>query len=127
MFGAPPVEGLGSTGGFKLQVQDLSSAGLQALQGSVQNFADEARKQPGLVGVFSTFSVTQPQLFAEIDREKVKASSVSLDDIHATLQTYLGSSYVNDFSYQSRNWQVNVQADPRFRMRMEDIGKLEVR
>lgn len=127
VFGAPPVEGLGSTGGFKLQVQDRRSAGLPALQGAVQNFADEAVNQPGLVGVFSTFSVTQPQLFAEIDREKVKAAGVSLDDIHATLQTYLGSSYVNDFSFQNRNWQVNVQADPRFRMRVEDIGKLEVR
>ncbi len=82
---------------------------------------------PDSSGVFSTFSVTQPQLFAEIDREKAKAASVSLDDIHATLQTYLGSSYVNDFSFQNRNWQVNVQADPRFRMRIEDIGKLEVR
>ena len=127
VFGAPPVEGLGSTGGFKVQVQDLRSGGLQSLQGSVQNFAEEARNQPGLVGVFSTFSVTQPQLYAEIDREKAKAASVSLEDIHATLQTYLGSTYVNDFSFQNRNWQVNVQADPRFRMRTEDIGKLEVR
>jgi multidrug efflux pump len=127
VFGAPPVEGLGSTGGFKLQVQDRRGAGLPALQGAVQNFADESRSQPGLVGVFSTFSVAQPQLYADIDREKAKAQSVSLDDIHATLQTYLGSSYVNDFSFQNRNWQVNVQADPRFRMRTEDIGKLEVR
>lgn len=127
VFGAPPVEGLGSTGGFKVQIQDLRSGGLPALQGSVQNFAEATRSQPGLVGVFSTFSVTQPQLFAEIDREKAKAASVSLEDIHATLQTYLGSSYVNDFSFQNRNWQVNVQADPRFRMRTEDIGKLEVR
>ena len=127
VFGAPPVEGLGSTGGFKLQVQDRRSAGLSSLQGSVQNFADEARGLPGLAGVFSTFSVTQPQLFAEIDREKAKAAGVSLDDIHSTLQTYLGSAYVNDFSFQNRNWQVNVQADPRFRMRTEDIGRLEVR
>ncbi len=77
--------------------------------------------------MFSTFSVAQPQLYAEIDREKAKAQSVTLDEIHSTLQTYLGSAYVNDFSFQNRNWQVNVQADPRFRMRTEDIGKLEVR
>jgi len=64
---------------------------------------------------------------ANIDREKAKAQSVSLDEIHSTLQTYLGSAYINDFSFQNRNWQVNVQADPRFRMKTEDIGKLEVR
>ena len=87
----------------------------------------ETRTQPGLVGVFSTFSVAQPQLFVEIDREKVKAQNVSLDEVHTTLQAYLGSAYVNDFSFQNRNWQVNVQADPRYRIRVEDIGKLEVR
>ncbi|MFZ5833075.1 MAG: efflux RND transporter permease subunit [Planctomycetota bacterium] len=127
VFGAPPVEGLGSTGGFKLQVQDRRAAGLRALQGAVQNLADEANQQPGLVGVFTTFSVAQPQLFAEIDREKVKAQNVSLDEVHLALQAYLGSAYVNDFSFQNRNWQVNVQADPRYRMRAEDIGRLEVR
>ena len=73
MFGAPPVEGLGSTGGFKLQVEDRRGAGLRALQGAVQNFAEETRSEPGLMGVFSTFSVAQPQLNVEIDREKVKA------------------------------------------------------
>src|SRR5690606_26764646 len=92
VFNAPPVEGLGSTGGFKLQVQDRRAAGLRSLQGAVQNFADEANKQPGLTGVFTTFSVAQPQLFAEIDREKVKAQDVSLDDVHLALQAYLGSA-----------------------------------
>ncbi|MCU0872088.1 MAG: efflux RND transporter permease subunit [Pirellulaceae bacterium] len=127
VFGAPPVEGLGSTGGFKLQVQDLRGAGLRSLQGAVQNFADETRKQPGLLGVFSTFSVTQPQLYVEIDREKVKAQNVTLDEVHSTLQAYLGAAYVNDFSFQNRSWQVNIQADPRYRAKVEDIGNLEVR
>jgi multidrug efflux pump len=127
VFGAPPVEGLGSTGGFKLQVQDRRGAGLRALQGGVQNLAEEGRRQPGLVGLFSTFSVAQPQLFVDIDREKAKAQNVTLDEIHTTLQAYLGSAYVNDFSFQNRNWQVNIQADPRYRMRVEDIGRLEVR
>lgn len=127
VFGAPPVEGLGSTGGFKLQVQDRRTAGLRALQGTVQNFADEARSQPGLIGVFSTFSVNQPQLYVDIDREKVKAQNVALDEVHTTLQTFLGSTYVNDFSFQNRNWQVNLQGEPQVRMRTEDIGRLEVR
>jgi multidrug efflux pump len=127
VFGAPPVDGLGSTGGFKVQVQDRRAAGLRSLQGAVQNFADESNKQPGLASVFTTFSVAQPQLYAEIDREKVKAQDVALDDVHLALQAYLGSAYVNDFSFQNRNWQVKVQADPRYRMRAEDIEKLEVR
>ncbi|MHB0961042.1 MAG: efflux RND transporter permease subunit [Pirellulaceae bacterium] len=127
VFGAPPVEGLGSTGGFKMQVQDRRSAGLRALQGAVQNFADETRSRPELMGVFSTFSVAQPQLYVEIDREKTKAQNVSLDEVHTALQAYLGAAYVNDFSFQNRSWQVNIQADPQYRTRVEDIGNLEVR
>ncbi len=127
VFGAPPVEGLGSTGGIKLQIQDKRDAGLRALQGAVQATADEGQRQPGIAALFSTFSVNQPQIFVEIDRDKAKAQSVSLDDVNNTLQSYLGSYYVNDFTFQNRNWQVNVQADPKYRMRVEDIGRLEVR
>ena len=128
VFGAPPVDGLGSTGGFKLQVQDRRGAGLRALQGAVQNLADaDATQTRDWSGCSAASASTQPQLFVEIDREKVKAQKVSLDDVHTTLQAYLGAAYVNDFSFQNRNWQVNVQADPRYRMRVEDIGKLEVR
>ncbi len=127
VFGAPPVEGLGSTGGIKLQIQDKRDAGLRALQGAVQATADEGERQPGIAALFSTFSVAQPQVFVEIDREKAKAQSVSLDDVNNTLQSYLGSFYVNDFTFQNRNWQVNIQADPNYRMRVEDIGRLEVR
>ena len=127
VFGAPPVEGLGSTGGIKMQIEDLRSAGLRSLQGAVQELADEGQRRPGIAALFSTFSVAQPQIFVEIDREKAKAQNVSLDDVHTALQAYLGSYYVNDFFFEDRNWQVNVQADPRDRMRVEDIGRLEVR
>jgi multidrug efflux pump len=127
VFGAPPVEGLGSTGGIKMQVKDERGAGLRSLQGAVQAVTDEGLKQPGIAGLFSTFSVTQPQLLLEIDRGKAKAQGVSLDEVHLALQAYLGSYYVNDFTFQDRNWQVNVQADPKYRIRVEDIGRLEVR
>ncbi|QDT57052.1 Multidrug efflux pump subunit AcrB [Caulifigura coniformis] len=129
IFGAPPVEGLGSTGGFKIQIQDRRNAGLKALQGGVQNLVEQGMSTYGgqLSGLFSTFSVTQPQVFLDIDREKVKSEGVSLEDVNLTLQTFLGSSYVNDFSFQNRSWQVNVQADPAFRMQAADIGRLEVR
>ncbi len=127
VFGAPAIDGLGTTGGFKLQVQDLRGAGLRALQGSVQNLADKGNADPRLVGLFSSFTVNQPQLYVEIDRDKLKAQKVSLDDVNQALQAYLGGLYVNDVTLFNRNWQVNVQADARFRMRVEDIGRLEVR
>jgi multidrug efflux pump len=127
IFGAPPVEGLGSTGGFKLQIEDRRGAGLRSLQGAVQHLSEVGRGDPRMASLFSTFSVAQPQLFVDIDREKAKSQGVSLDEIHTTLQAFLGSAYVNDFSFQNRNWQVNVQADPRYRMQAEDIGRLEVR
>ena len=127
VFGAPPVDGLGSTGGFKLQVQDRRGAGLTSLQGAVQNVAFQGNQDPRLKGLFSSFSVSQPQLFVEIDREKARSQKVSLEDLNRTLQASLGSFYVNDFLFQNRNWQVNVQADPSSRLRVEDIGALEVR
>ncbi len=127
VFGAPPVEGLGSTGGFKLQIEDRGGAGLRAIQGAVQNLAETGAADPRMARLIATFSVAQPQLYVEIDREKAKSQNVSLDEIHATLQCYLGSAYVNDFFFQNRNWQVNVQAAPEFRMRPEDIGRLELR
>ena len=126
-FGAPPVDGLGSTGGFKLQVQDRSDAGFEALQGVVENVIRAGEAQPGLVGLFSSFRASQPQLYVDIDRTKAKALGVALDDVFATLQVYLGSAYVNDFTRFGRNWQVNVQADAGFRIRPEDIGALKVR
>jgi multidrug efflux pump len=127
LFGAPPVDGLGSTGGFKLQVQDRRGAGLRALQGGVQTLADAGNRDPRLIGLFTSFSVTQPQLFIDVDEEKAKAQQIKLKDIDDTLQASLGSFYVNDFFFQNRNWQVNIQAAPPFRMKAENIGNLEVR
>jgi multidrug efflux pump len=127
VFGAPPVEGLGTTGGFKLQVQDRRSAGLRSLQGAVENLADEGNRDPRLAGLFTSFSVTQPQLYVDVDEEKAKSQNINLKDIDATLQSYLGSFYVNDFFFQNRNWQVNLQAAPKYRMKIDDIGNLEVR
>jgi multidrug efflux pump len=127
VFGAPPVEGLGSTGGFKLQVQDRRNAGLRALQGTAENLADRANQDPRMAGLFTSFSVTQPQLYVDVDEEKAKTQQIKLQDIDATLQAYLGSFYVNDFFYEGRNWQVNLQAAPNYRMQIEDIGNLEVR
>jgi multidrug efflux pump len=127
LFGAPPIDGLGSTGGYKLQVQDRSGAGLDALQGAVSNVAAKGNSQPGLVGLFSSFTANQPQLYVDVDRVKAKKQGVSLSDVFETLQVYLGSAYVNDITLFNRNWQVNVQADARYRLKAEDIGNLRVR
>jgi multidrug efflux pump len=127
VFGAPAIDGLGTTGGFTLQVQDRRGAGFRALQGGVANLVDQGNADPRLEGLFSSFTVNQPQLFLDIDREKLKAQKVSLDDVNLALQTYLGGLYVNDVTLLNRNWQVNVQADARQRLRVEDIGRLEVR
>jgi multidrug efflux pump len=126
-FGAPPVDGLGNTGGFKLQVQDRADAGPEALQGTVESMIAAGNGQPGLVGLFSSFRATQPQLYLDVDRAKAKALGVSLDDAFATLQIYLGSAYANDFTRFGRNWQVNVQADAAYRVEPDDIGQLKVR
>jgi multidrug efflux pump len=126
-FGAPPVDGLGNTGGFKLQVQDRADAGPEALQGAVESMIRAGAAQPGLIGLFSTFRASQPQLYLDVDRAKAKALGVALDDVFATLQIYLGSSYANDFTRFGRNWQVNIQADARYRVDPADIGRLKVR
>ena len=126
-FGAPPVDGLGNTGGFKLYVQDRGDLGYHNLQESVAGVIQTASAQPGLVGLFSSFRAVQPQLYVDVDRTKAKALGVELSDVFQTLQVYLGSAYVNDFTRFGRNWQVNLQADAGFRMRPEDIGRLQVR
>src|SRR5262249_55877095 len=89
--------------------------------------AAKGNSQPGLVGLFSSFSANQPQLYVDVDRVKAKKQGVTLSDVFDTLQIYLGSAYVNDITLFNRNWQVNVQADARYRLRPEDVGKLKVR
>jgi multidrug efflux pump len=127
VFGAPPIDGLGTTGGFKMQVLDRAGLGLEALEGSVANVVSKGNSQPGLVGLFSSFSASQPQLYVDVDRVKAEKQGIALSDVFDTLSIYLGSAYVNDITLFNRNWQVNIQADSRYRLRPEDVGKLKVR
>jgi multidrug efflux pump len=126
-FGAPPIDGLGSTGGFKLQVQDRSSAGSAELQQAVDGLAAAGNNDPKLAGLFSSFRSSQPQLYVDLNRSQAKMQGVSVTDIFQTLQAYLGSAYVNDFTFENRNWQVSVQAEAQYRLAPDDIGKLKVR
>jgi hydrophobe/amphiphile efflux-1 (HAE1) family protein len=127
VFGAPAVQGLGNTGGFKLMVQDRGNLGLQMLQGQADTLSEKANKVPGLVGVFNSFRANTPQLYVDIDREKVKTLNVPLSDVFQALQVFLGGYYVNDFNFEGRTWQVNVQADAAFRLSPRTVKLLKVR
>jgi multidrug efflux pump len=127
VFGAPPVDGLGNAGGFKIMIQDRADAGLDALEGQVENLVEKGNRQPGLVGLFAMFRANTPQLFLDVDRTKCKAMNVALSDVFNALQVYLGGYYVNDFNQFGRTWQVNLQADARFRMKPQDVKQLKVR
>ncbi len=127
IFPPPPVMGLGTIGGFRVQVEDRGNLGYEELYAQVQNIIAKSREVPELAGLFSSFQVNVPQIDADIDREKAKTHGVAIDDIFSTLQIYLGSLYANDFNRFGRTYQVNVQADQRFRLDAEQIGRLKVR
>jgi multidrug efflux pump len=127
VFGAPPIDGLGSTGGFKLQVQDRASQGPRLLEGNVATLVRAGNTQPGLLGLFSSYSANQPQFLLPVDREMATTRDVSLTELYDTLGVYFGSAYVNDFTRFGRNWQVIVQADPTFRKEIRDLATLKVR
>ncbi len=127
VFGAPAVRGLGNAGGFKLMVKATGDVNYGALQAQADNLAAKGNQQPGLVGLFDGFRARTPQLYVDVDREKVKKMGVQLSDVFDALQAYLGSFYTNDFNRFGRTWQVNVQADARFRTDVEVVRQLKVR
>jgi len=127
MLPPPPIMGLGTSGGFKLEVQDRADLGEDALYQVVQQIQGKAWQTPGLTGVYSGYQINVPQLLVDVDRTKAKQLGVSLTDVFSTMQIYLGSLYINDFNKFGRTYQVVVQADAHFRAHAEDIVKLKVR
>jgi len=127
VFVPPPIQGLGVSGGFDMKVQDRGGVGHQQLQVAVQRMAKDGRAQSALGTAYSNFRAGVPQLFVHVDRTKAKSLDIPLDRVFGTLQTYLGSSYVNDFNKFGRTYQVRVQAEPAFRISPDDINRLEVR
>ncbi|MBC2656271.1 efflux RND transporter permease subunit [Pseudomonas sp. MSSRFD41] len=127
IFPPPPVQGLGTIGGFRLQVEDRGGLGYEDLYKEVQNVIAKSRSVPELAGLFTSYQVNVPQVDAAIDREKAKTHGVAISDIFDTLQIYLGSLYANDFNRFGRTYQVNVQAEQQFRLEAEQIGQLKVR
>jgi len=126
-FGPPPIQGLGSTGGFRMMVQDRSGGNFSQLEAMTQSLVDAGDQQPGLVGLYSSFRADSPQMYVDVDRTKAKSMNVPLSNVFDTLQIYLGSAYVNDFTYIGRSFQVNAQAESRFRVTPADILKLKTR
>src|SRR5207253_3673251 len=111
IFGAPPVDGLGTTGGFKFIIEDRGNLGLGALQRISDQIVARGNNTPGLHGLFNSSRADTPWLYLDIDRTKCKVLGVEISDVFNTLQVYLGSYYVNNYNQFGRTWQVNIQAD----------------
>jgi multidrug efflux pump len=127
LFPPPPVQGLGTTGGFKLQLEDRASLGYAALDTATKGFLAKAYQTPELAGIFSSYQVNVPQLYADVDRTKARQLGVPITEVFDAMQIYLGSLYVNDFNKFGRTYSVRVQADAAYRARAEDVGLLKVR
>ena len=126
-FPPPPISGIGNTGGFQLQVEDMGGVGLASLQEVATDLSGEGAKKPAIASAYSTFRANVPQLFADIDRTKAKTMNIPLSEIFGSMQAFLGSSYVNDFNKFNRTFQVNIQAEAAARSEVKDIGRLQVR
>ena len=127
VFPPPPVSGIGNAGGYKLFIQDRGNAGLDELQTQAFAMTRKANQTPGLTNNLTTFRANVPQLWLDVDRVKAKSMNVPLSNIFGTLQTYLGSSYVNDLTLFGRTYRVTAQADSEFRLKPDDIRLLKTR
>lgn len=127
IFPPPPVRGIGTTGGFKLQIEDRNNLGYQALDNIVKEVVGKAWADPALTGVYSNYNISVPQLFADLDRTKAQQLGIPIDEVFRAMQIYLGSIYVNDFNQFGRTYQVVAQADKSFRAEPQDIARLQVR
>ncbi len=126
-FPPPPVNGLGTVGGFQYQLQDLSGGPVEDLDAAAQRLVGAANQNPNLMGVFTGFRSNSPQLLVEVDREQAKALNVDLTEIFSTLSINFGSAYVNNFELFNRNYRVYVQADEQFRSKPSDLERFYVR
>jgi HAE1 family hydrophobic/amphiphilic exporter-1 len=125
--GPPAIPGISATGGFSMMLQDRSGGTYDFLAQNVGKFMAEARKRPELSNVRPNFSPGVPQLFADVDKDKALKEGVAISEIYNALQTFLGGSYINDFSRFGRQWRVFLQAEPDYRKSADDIGQFYVR
>jgi multidrug efflux pump len=127
VFGAPAVDGLGNSGGFRLMLESTGGGDLKQLETQTAKICEKGSKNPGFIGLFSSFRASTPQLYVDVDRVKCKTMKVDLNDVFDTLQAFLGAYYVNDFNKFGRTWQVNVQADAPYRIDAEVVKRFKVR
>ncbi|WP_175763625.1 efflux RND transporter permease subunit [Burkholderia ambifaria] len=123
----PPVQGLGSTGGFAMRLEDRNGLGTAALANATQDLVAAANRTPGMVGVYTPYSATSPQVHVELDREKAEMLGVPSQEINDAVETYFGSTYINDFNIVGRTYRVTAQADLPFRVEASDLARLKVR
>jgi HAE1 family hydrophobic/amphiphilic exporter-1 len=123
----PAIQGLGQSGGFQMVVEDRGNLGPVALQNACYGLVSVGRTQTGLTPLNVTYNASTPQIYADIDRTQVEYKGVSLSNVFSTLSTYMGSTYINDFNKFGRVYQVRAQAEPRFRLKPEDLLQLEIR
>ena len=123
----PPVRGIGTTGGFKLEIQDTRGGDLVQLEGVAQSVVAAANQTPGLTSIFTTFNTRTPKIWADIDRVRAEMLGVRTDEVFTTLEVYLGSQYVNDFNFLGRTYRVTAQADGQFRQDLHAISQLKTR
>jgi HAE1 family hydrophobic/amphiphilic exporter-1 len=123
----PPVSGIGTGGGWKMEIEDRSGVGYGALEKAAFGMMMAANKAEGIQAAFTTFNTRTPRLYADIDREKAEQLGVPVENVFSTLGTYLGSAYINDFNYLGRTWRVTAQADAAFRQQTSDIERLRTR
>ncbi|MBV8244910.1 MAG: efflux RND transporter permease subunit [Candidatus Eremiobacteraeota bacterium] len=126
-FNPPAVQGVGNFGGFQFEVEDIGDVGLPALMQAGFGYMGLGNQDPALANVFTTFRINSPQLQMDVDRDRAQAVHVALPDIFSTLSVFLGSSYVNDFTYQNRSYRVYVQAAAPYRARVADLDAMYVR
>jgi multidrug efflux pump len=127
VFPPPPVRGMGNIGGFRMMVEDRRGRGYQQLQQAAADVIAEGTKAPGIAGLFSGYRADSPQFYANIDRTKAQMLNVPVENVFSTLQTQLGSLYVNDLNLYGRTFRVIAQADARFRSDPENVGQLRTR
>ncbi len=123
----PPVRGIGTGGGWKMEIEDRTGAGYAALSKAALSMMMAANKTEGIQATFTTFNIRTPRLYADIDREKAEQIGVPVENIFSTLGTYLGSLYINDFNYLGRTWRVTAQADAAYRQQISDVEQLRTR
>ena len=127
IFPPPPVSGLGTTGGFKLQIEDRGALGYEKLAEVVNSVQQQAWQHPALTSIYSNYKINVPQLYADLDRTKAKQLGLNIKEIFDTMQIYLGSFYINDFNQFGRTYKVIVQADEAYRADQRDVTNLKVR